>query len=87
VTHAAAFDDQVIRNLDKPGQPSRGYGFVDFASHAHALAALRWTNNNPALSFEAAQGGEAARKKDQADQPRLIVEFGVENRSKLQVFL
>ncbi len=28
---------------------SRGYGFVEFASHALALAALRQLNNNPEL--------------------------------------
>ncbi|EJD40752.1 hypothetical protein AURDEDRAFT_127483 [Auricularia subglabra TFB-10046 SS5] len=27
---------------------SRGYGFLQMASHAHALRVLRWANNNPA---------------------------------------
>ena len=76
-----------MRNVDREGQPSRGYGFVEFTSHAHALAALRWTNNNPALSAEAAQGGSkvASRSRDPLEWPRLIVEFAVENRSKLQM--
>ena len=40
---------------------SRGYGFVDFADHITALAALRYLNNNPELSAEAAAGGAAVR--------------------------
>ena len=76
-----------MRDLDKTDQPSRGYGFIDFKDHASALAALRWTNNNPALSNEAAAGGAAAvaRKSPMNEWPRLIVEFAVENRSKIQV--
>jgi len=76
-----------MRDLEKAEQPSRGYGFVDFKDHASALAALRWTNNNPALSHEAAAGGAAAvaRKSPTHEWPRLIVEFAVENRSKIQV--
>ena len=36
--------------LDAAGAPrSRGLGFVDMASHEHALAALRHLNNNPTL--------------------------------------
>ena len=58
---------------------------MDFKTHAAALAALRWTNNNPALSAEAAAGGGGAGSKPQDEWPRLIVEFAVENRSKLQV--
>ena len=33
------------------GKP-RGYGFVEFEDHKHALAALRETNNNPELFGE-----------------------------------
>jgi len=40
--------------------PSRGFGFVEFAHHAHALAALRQLNNNPAYSEEYAAGGKHA---------------------------
>jgi hypothetical protein len=76
-----------MRDLEKAEQPSRGYGFVDFKEHAAALAALRWANNNPALSAEAAAGGAAGSRNGSSDEwPRLIVEFAVENRSKLQVW-
>ena len=40
--------------------PSRGFGFVEFTHHAHALACLRELNNNPAYSAEYATGGKKA---------------------------
>ncbi|KAF9938412.1 RNA recognition motif-containing protein, partial [Mortierella alpina] len=43
---------------------SKGYGFLEYSTHSHALAGLRWLNNNPSLFGE---------KKG------LIVEFSVEN--------
>ncbi|KAF9420462.1 RNA recognition motif-containing protein, partial [Entomortierella beljakovae] len=43
---------------------SKGYGFLEYATHAHALAGLRWLNNNPSLFGE---------------KKCLIVEFSVEN--------
>ncbi|GBB93981.1 hypothetical protein RclHR1_02270005 [Rhizophagus clarus] len=43
---------------------SKGYGFLEFTQHAHALAALRYLNNNPELFGE---------------KKRLIVEFAIEN--------
>ncbi|KAG0721214.1 RNA-binding protein 28 [Chionoecetes opilio] len=37
-----------LQSLDEDGKPvSRGYGFVAFTKHEHALAALRTLNNNP----------------------------------------
>ncbi|RUS22492.1 hypothetical protein BC937DRAFT_88752 [Endogone sp. FLAS-F59071] len=44
---------------------SKGYGFLEFRTHAHALAALRYLNNNPEV-FD--------------DTKRLTVEFSVENK-------
>jgi RNA recognition motif. (a.k.a. RRM, RBD, or RNP domain) len=35
---------------------SRGYGFVEFAHHAHALACLRELNNNPAYTKHSTTG-------------------------------
>ncbi|KAJ1559815.1 RNA recognition motif-containing protein [Cladochytrium tenue] len=44
------------------GKPrSKGYGFIDFESHADALACLRWLNNNP-LAFNA-QGLPTSREE------------------------
>ncbi|KAL7532417.1 hypothetical protein ACHAXR_004620 [Thalassiosira sp. AJA248-18] len=90
--------------------PSRGFGFVEFTHHMHALAALRQLNNNPLYSAEFAAGGKHAsemakqkrgkksnKNKAKVDPetgaeflsedgkvcvPRLLVEFGVENKVK-----
>ncbi|KAI9276260.1 hypothetical protein BY458DRAFT_532829 [Sporodiniella umbellata] len=43
---------------------SKGYGFLEFSTHAHALASLRYLNNNPSV-FKG---------------KRLIVEFSLENK-------
>jgi nucleolar protein 4 len=56
---------------------SKGYGFLEFKEHLHALAALRQLNNNPAYSKYAAGGGATSKKPE--ERPRLIVEFTVEN--------
>jgi len=40
--------------------PSRGFGFVEFTEHAHALACLRELNNNVAYSSEFVAGGKKA---------------------------
>ncbi|KAK9767317.1 RNA recognition motif-containing protein [Basidiobolus ranarum] len=60
---------KVIRSKDRidpaTKKPrSKGYGFIEYSTHAHALAALRFLNNNPDLF---------------GDKKRLIVEFSVEN--------
>lgn len=44
----------------KKDAPSRGFGFVEFTHHAHALACLRELNNNPAYSAEYVSGGRKA---------------------------
>ncbi|CAI2165429.1 778_t:CDS:2 [Funneliformis geosporum] len=54
--------DRIDKTTQKPR--SKGYGFLEFTQHAHALAALRHLNNNPELFGE---------------KKRLIVEFAVEN--------
>ncbi|XP_013421766.1 RNA-binding protein 28 isoform X2 [Lingula anatina] len=48
---------------------SKGYGFVTFTDHEHALKALNATNNSPDLFGE---------------KKRLIVEFSLENKLALQ---
>jgi nucleolar protein 4 len=50
---------------------SRGYGFIEYASHRNALAGLRWLNGHAVKS-----GGEKPK--------RLIVEFAIENAQVLQ---
>eukprot|EP00750_Incisomonas_marina_P020109 INCI3729.1.p1 GENE.INCI3729.1~~INCI3729.1.p1 ORF type:complete len:1103 (-),score=306.17 INCI3729.1:172-3480(-) len=59
--------------LDAKGQPRcRGFAFIEFEHHPHALAALRMVNNNPAFS-SMAQRGE-----------RLHVQFALENHKVLK---
>ena len=88
------FDEKNIRKyipsvfLEREGRkdaPSRGFGFVEFLHHAHALACLRELNNNPFYSKEYVQGGRHAmegKKRAEALVPRLIVDFAVENKAK-----
>lgn len=40
--------------------PSRGFGFVEFTHHVHAIACLRELNNNAAYSLEYVAGGKKA---------------------------
>lgn len=47
---------------------SRGYAFINFSDHQHAVEALRKTNNDPDLF---------------TDNRRLIVEFSLENKNAL----
>ncbi|KAK9821067.1 hypothetical protein WJX74_008230 [Apatococcus lobatus] len=63
---------KILKKAAKSGKtsgPSRGVAFVEFASHDHAMAALRQMNNNPNI-FGA------------ADTP--IVEFAVDSLKALQ---
>ncbi|XP_047478166.1 RNA-binding protein 28-like [Penaeus chinensis] len=67
ITEARIMKD--LRTLSDDGTPvSKGYGFISFAEHEHALQALRKVNNNPDV-FTVFK--------------RPIVEFSVENRAIL----
>ncbi len=60
---------------------SKGYGFVEFASHADALACLRWMNNNP-LAFGYYNGPPKSPEelaKLNLLQKKPIVEFAIDN--------
>ena len=59
---------------------SRGYGFVEFREHSHALACLRELNNNPAYGSSAAGATSKSGQK-----PRLIAEFSLENMQKVKL--
>ena len=91
--------DRIV--LEKDGKKSvagsRGYGFVEFTHHIHALGCLRALNNQKRYSKEWAQGGSRAeammgkggkggdelRGEDgKVKWPRLIVEFTCENKAK-----
>ena len=57
----SVFVDRAVTEGQKAADaPSKGFGFVEFTHHAHALAALRQLNNNPAYSAEYAAGGKKA---------------------------
>jgi len=63
---------------------SKGFAFVEFSQHVHALACLRRLNNNPAMAWAAA-GGKAAMGRTEEERSRLIVSFAIENASKLKI--
>ncbi|OKL59242.1 hypothetical protein UA08_05735 [Talaromyces atroroseus] len=51
---------------------SRGYGFIEYFNHRHALMGLRWLNGH-VVQAKPSGDGETEKKK------RLIVEFAIEN--------
>lgn len=87
---SSVFIDRDISSGKKTADaPSRGFGFVEFTHHTHALAVLRQLNNNPMYSAQYAAGGKHASemakqkrgkktKKTTAD-PETGVEFSNED--------
>jgi nucleolar protein 4 len=63
--------DGVKANDEGVGAKSRGYGFVEYTSHRHALMGLRWLNGHQV------EGGDEGAKSKKGG--RLIVEFAIEN--------
>jgi hypothetical protein len=76
---------------------SKGFGFIEFTHHAHALACLRELNNNATYSAEWANkgstktSGSKRKSENKSDTDaineakkvsRVIVEFAIENRLK-----
>ncbi|KAJ3181098.1 RNA recognition motif-containing protein [Gaertneriomyces sp. JEL0708] len=63
---------------------SKGYGFIEFDSHADALACLRWMNNNPRAFAPKPSVEQKEDAEDSTEAPtvgkRPIVEFSIENR-------
>lgn len=55
------------------GGRSRGYGFIEYFTHRHALMGLRWLNGHAVEASANAEDGEKEKKK------RLVVEFAIEN--------
>jgi nucleolar protein 4 len=63
--------------------PSRGFGFVEFEHHIHALACLRELNNNARYSEDCATGGKQAMEmkrrrmgKKQRNKPAAVLPEG-----------
>ncbi|TID27613.1 RNA-binding domain-containing protein [Venturia nashicola] len=61
---------------------SRGYGFIEYATHRSALMGLRWLNGH-SLGYQAAETEKKGKKPSKEDlqerKKRLIVEFAIEN--------
>jgi nucleolar protein 4 len=56
----SVYIDRDFTTNKKEKAPSRGFGFVDFEHHVHALACLRELNNNPYYAAEFVSGGKKA---------------------------
>jgi nucleolar protein 4 len=76
---------KIIRDanrLDENKKPkSKGYGFIEFESHADALACLRYMNNNIS-AFAKAMGEDEHKRNSKNKKP--VVEFAVENNLVLK---
>ncbi|CAO3600294.1 unnamed protein product [Absidia cylindrospora] len=64
---------KIVRSKDRidsatQKQRSKGYGFLEFLTHSHAMASLRYLNNNP----------------DLYEGKRLTVEFSLENSKVME---
>lgn len=68
------FEDKSGSKVGDGAGRSRGYGFLEYASHRNALAGLRWLNGHSIK----ARGEDGERSK------RLIVEFAIENAQVMQ---
>ncbi|KAL0260666.1 RNA recognition motif-containing protein [Diplodia seriata] len=65
---------------------SRGYGFIEYYTHRHALMGLRWLNGH-AIDYQAmeTQKSKKMSPEDIKDRKkRLIVEFAIENAQVVQ---
>lgn len=84
--HGVVKQAKVINEVKgSPKGRSRGYGFVEFKDHKHALMGLRWMNVHQVTKGEILEGlNEEERKYADLDQKasrRLCVEFAIENAS------
>lgn len=77
---------KVINEVKGSGEygRSRGYGFLEFRDHKHALMALRWLNAHETTIPEILNGlTEEQKKRAQTEnliaKKRLVVEFAIEN--------
>lgn len=85
---------KIIQDEERNGR-SKGYGFIEFERHEHALAALNAVNNNArAIEILIAakpkvlkidEHRERLMRKQWGDGRRLQVEFSVEDRRKVEI--
>lgn len=84
--HGVVTQAKVINEVKGSGEHgrSRGYGFLEFRDHKHALMALRWLNAHEVTKAEITCGlTEEQRKRAEKDKTinkrRLVAEFAIEN--------
>lgn len=85
VKYASVKSAKVMLDLDKKPvngvYKSKGYGFVEFAHHAHALAFLRELNNNPRYNHLTSRPPQ----KDSSVISRPMIEFCLEDANKVRI--
>jgi nucleolar protein 4 len=86
--HGVVTQAKVINEVKGSGEHgrSRGYGFLEFRDHKHALMALRWLNAHEVTKTEIVSGlteeqKKMAEREKTINRRRLVVEFAVENAS------
>ncbi|AWU78164.1 uncharacterized protein C5L36_0E02280 [Pichia kudriavzevii] len=86
--HGVVTQAKVINEVKGSGEygRSRGYGFLEFRDHKHALMALRWLNAHEVTKDEITNGlteeqTKLALKEKTINRRRLVVEFAIENAS------
>lgn len=86
--HGVVTQAKVINEVKGSGEygRSRGYGFLEFRDHKHALMALRWLNAHEVTKEEIVSGltdeqKRMAEREKTINRRRLVVEFAIENAS------
>lgn len=84
--HGVVTQAKVINEVKGSGEygRSRGYGFLEFRDHKHALMALRWLNAHEVTKSEIVSGlteeqKRMAEREKTINRRRLVVEFAIEN--------
>lgn len=84
--HGVVSQAKVINEVKGSGEfgRSRGYGFLEYRDHKHALMALRWLNAHEVNRHEIIEGLtpeqiKSAEMNKTLNKRRLIVEFAIEN--------
>lgn len=85
---------KILRDAQRNDR-SRGYGFVQFEEHRHALQALHRLNNNPSAldmlleanprALELNEQRKQIYRKEWGARRRLIVEFSVEDKRQVRI--
>ncbi|GMM32344.1 mRNA-binding ribosome biosynthesis protein [Martiniozyma asiatica (nom. inval.)] len=89
--HGVVSQSKIINEVKGSGEygRSRGYGFLEYRDHKHALMALRWLNAHEVTIPEIVNGLTDEQKKRAENEKlinkkRLVVEFAIENAQVLK---